>query len=194
MTELELNNDDFYRIKPQIIDLSTFSCRQGWVLDIGGGGEGVIGHLLGKRVIAIDKSREELEETQNESLKIIMDARNLLFLDNVFQTITMFFTLMFLQENEIEIVFNEISRVLIKEGDLFIWDITIEDNEIAGKKYVQLPLTVILPYGKRIMTGYGTKAKKQNIEDFINLATKHQLALLEKSKNDKTFSLHFRKE
>jgi hypothetical protein len=48
---------------------------QGLILDIGGGGEGVIGQLKGKQVVAIDLSRQELDEAPGEPLlKIVMDA------------------------------------------------------------------------------------------------------------------------
>ena len=35
---------------------------EGYVLDIGGGGEGIIGQMKPKQVIAIDLSKRELEE------------------------------------------------------------------------------------------------------------------------------------
>jgi hypothetical protein len=47
---------------------------QGWILDIGGGGEGIVGQLNGRQVVAIDTSQEALEETQNDVLKAVMDA------------------------------------------------------------------------------------------------------------------------
>src|SRR5512136_2785483 len=52
----------------------------GFILDVGGGGEGIIGKLNGKQVVSIDTSEEELEETKNESLKIVMDATDLKFI------------------------------------------------------------------------------------------------------------------
>ena len=36
----------------------------GTILDIGGGGEGVIGQLYGEQVVAIDNSQEELDEVE----------------------------------------------------------------------------------------------------------------------------------
>ena len=35
---------------------------RGSILDIGGGGEGVIGRLYGRQVVAIDNRQEELDE------------------------------------------------------------------------------------------------------------------------------------
>ena len=43
-------------------------------LDIGGGGEGIIGKLYGANVVAIDTRADELYETSNDALKIEMDA------------------------------------------------------------------------------------------------------------------------
>ena len=70
----------------------------GFVLDIGGGGEGVIGRLKGKQVVAIDRSKRELKEAAAGPLKIVMDATDLQFLDQSFGTATAFYTLMYIKE------------------------------------------------------------------------------------------------
>ena len=41
----------------------------GFILDLGGGEEGIIGKLNGNQVISIDKKIEELEEINNDSVK-----------------------------------------------------------------------------------------------------------------------------
>ena len=64
---------------------------EGFILDIGGGGEGIIGKLNGKHVIAVDTVERELEETHDEALKITMDATDLKFLLNSFDVRTTFF-------------------------------------------------------------------------------------------------------
>ena len=62
----------------QTIDLRNFSLN-GRILDIGGGGEGVIGQLKGENVVAIDLKENELESGlkagDTKSLKIAMDAK-----------------------------------------------------------------------------------------------------------------------
>jgi ubiquinone/menaquinone biosynthesis C-methylase UbiE len=73
---------------------------EGLVLDIGGGGEGVIGRIKGDQVIAIDPNRRELEEAAEGPLKIIMDATNLQFLDESFNTVTSFYTLICIEEKD----------------------------------------------------------------------------------------------
>lgn len=46
----------------------------GSILDIGGGGEGIIGRLYGRQVTAIDNRREELDEAPEGFEKVLMDA------------------------------------------------------------------------------------------------------------------------
>ena len=99
---------------------------QGHILDIGGGGEGVIGSLMGPDVIAIDIQEDELLEAPDGPLKIIMDARDLQFLDGSFQTATAFFSLMYLKTREDQLrVLREISRVLGSGGILHLWEIDL---------------------------------------------------------------------
>ena len=53
----------------------------GKILDVGGGGEGIIGRLYGEQVTAIDKYQEELDEAPSGFVKVLMDAVNLTFSD-----------------------------------------------------------------------------------------------------------------
>ena len=55
----------------------------GKILDIGGGGEGVIGRLYTNQVVAIDIRQEELDEAPTGFEKILMDATQLDFKDNI---------------------------------------------------------------------------------------------------------------
>lgn len=71
---------------------------KGRVLDIGGGGEGVIGLLYGENTVAIDNRAEELLETANEALKIVMNARELKFPDESFEMAAFFYSLMYMDD------------------------------------------------------------------------------------------------
>ena len=86
-----------YLYEKQVVVVEDFAST-GHILDIGGGGEGIIGLLKGQDVIAIDIRRRELEEAAEGALKIVMDARDLQFLDGAFSTATAFFSLMCLKE------------------------------------------------------------------------------------------------
>jgi len=127
----------------------------GLILDIGGGGRGVIGELKGQQVIAIDPSKPELEGAADGPLKIIMDATNLQFLDETFHTATSFYTLMYIKTFEAhEKVFVEVYRVLASGGRFLIWDANFPARIDKQKDIAVFPLTVKLPE-EEIDTAYG---------------------------------------
>ena len=68
----------------------------GSILDVGGGGEGVIGRLYGQSVTAIDNCREELDEAPCGCRKLVMDASALSFADASFENVTFFYSLMYM--------------------------------------------------------------------------------------------------
>jgi SAM-dependent methyltransferase len=127
----------------------------GAILDIGGGGEGVIGRIAGDRVVAIDRLRKELEEAPAGPLKIVMDARELGFLDRTFQTVTAFFSLMYMRGEDHRRVFEEVFRVLGPGSRFLIWDAVIPPRGGDKKDVVIYPMTIELPDGKVVSTGYG---------------------------------------
>ena len=51
-----------------------------------------------------------------------MDANDLKFLDNTFDSVTSFFTLMYVPKNEHKNIFQELYRVLKKNGEFALWD------------------------------------------------------------------------
>lgn len=71
----------------QDIVVEDFS-TDGLILDIGGGGEGIIGRMKTTRDVAIDISRGELANAPVGPLKVVMDATDLKFLDGSFPTAT----------------------------------------------------------------------------------------------------------
>ncbi len=62
--------DRTLRFERQHVTINDFDA-DGYILAIGGGGEGTIGRLKGSQVIAIDMSKRELEEAPEGPLKII---------------------------------------------------------------------------------------------------------------------------
>jgi DUF917 family protein len=63
-----------YDTEVQTLEVSRIETG-GLILDVGGGGEGIIGRLNGKQVVAIDTREGELVDTLNEALKTVMDAQ-----------------------------------------------------------------------------------------------------------------------
>ena len=142
---------EYFTAEKHRIDMKNITIP-GRILDIGGGGEGVISRIFGNRVIAIDNRKDELEESPDYGLKIVMDARELKFLDNSIDNVTCFYSLMYMSEADIDKVLAEIYRVLVPAGGLWIWDTCIpcpqaEDIFLAPLE-VNLPDETITPtYG-----------------------------------------------
>ena len=190
------DEDKAFFIAPQEITVPDFDCDDSWILDIGGGGEGIIEQVKGKQVVAIDFRQRELEETHNDALKIVMDARDLHFLDETFETVTAFFTLMYIAvtPKDIEQAFQEIVRVLKPGGKLLVWDVIFNPPDSVDKPVIAIYLKVNLPDGTVNQTGYGVKMHKQKMEDFIDLATEHGLKMVRKEAADQVYFLEFQKK
>lgn len=175
-----------YMIEKQTVEIDPIETG-GFILDIGGGGEGIIGRLNGRKVIAIDKRYEELEETENESLKIVMDATDLKFLHSSFDVATSFFTLMYIENDLHPRVFNEIHRVLKEHGRFLIWDAKIPQR-VEDKPFFFVPLEIKLP-GEKVETGYGSILDHQDLEYFKGLAKRTGFKVVSEWEKDEIFFL-----
>jgi ubiquinone/menaquinone biosynthesis C-methylase UbiE len=186
-------NEKYYTVGPLEIDLNKTKIP-GRILDIGGGGEAVIGQFKGNNVIAIDPSRRELEEApKNDALNIIMDAKDLKFLDNTFDSVTMFFTMMYIPTSDHKIIFQEIHRILKENGDLFLWDLTIPERSESEKEIYVITLKVSIN-DKIIETGYGTKwEREQNVTNFITLGEEIGFKVSEQKIGENIFFVRFKK-
>ena len=163
----------------------------GYVLDIGGGGEGIIGILKGEKVVAIDVHRAELEEAAAGPLKIIMDARELKFLDDTFDTVTAFFALMYLKSApDYECVFGEVLRVLKPGGQFLIWDVVVPKQLDDDKDIYVVPLTVKVRE-QEVGTGYGQPwpSEEHDVPFYVGLAEKSGFGVVEQRVEGQTFFL-----
>ncbi len=79
-------------------DIWVRSELKGTILDIGGGGEGIIGRVYGQQVTAIDNRQEELDEAPDNGHKLLMDASALAFQDGFFDNVTFFYSLMYMSK------------------------------------------------------------------------------------------------
>lgn len=162
----------------------------GNILDIGGGGEGVVGRLYPKQVTAIDNNTEELEEAPDCFKKLLMDATHLEFEEQTYQHVTFFYALMYMTTAEQEKAIQEAARVCKKEGLIHIWDCQFES---AYPDPFVVQLTINLP-DETINTSFGIiKAEQQNIDTITAMCEQAGLSMVSAKMNNRSFSLVYRK-
>jgi len=189
-----ISQDRIYQFPTLNVVVEDFPAN-GLILDIGGGGEGVIGQLKHQQVVAIDLLKRELEDAPGKPLlKIVMDARDLKFLDDDFTTATVFFTFMYIAAADHEQVFKELFRVLAPGGRLLVWDVIFPKRVDEKKDVALFPLKITLP-GKEINTGYGVgwPENEQGMDHYIALAKKAGFEIITQKENEGWFFLELMK-
>ncbi len=192
----EPSEDRIFFLDKQEISIKDFDA-EGYILDVGGGGEGVIGQLKSAQVIAIDPNRRELEEAAPGPLKVVMDARDLQFLDCAFGAATAFFTLMYIKGDEHEKVFGEVFRVLAPGGTFRIWEVGLSprpDDVSEEKDIVAVRLQIKLP-NTEISTGYGTRwpAQTRDLAYYAQLAESVGFGVVTREQNGSILFLQLQK-
>ena len=193
-TDEQFDLSKFYVIPQQTLELSDFDTRDEWILDFGGGGEGIIGILKGRDVIAIDRLKQELEEVKNDSLKVVMDASELRFLDCTFSYVTAFFTFMYIQETDFIGILSEIWRVMKPGGEFMVWDpIFVIPEEDRSKRLAVIFLKILFPDGTVNETGYGGPLRDYSIDSIVEPAQKVGFKVIENKTSDHYFFVKFQK-
>lgn len=123
----------------------------GSILDIGGGGEGIIGRLYKSAVTAVDNMQEELDEAPSCCKKLLMDAAALDFADESFDNVTFFYSLMYMSTDVKAKAIEEACRVLKTGGRLTIWDVEFE-SAYPDAFSVELDISLL---DENIRTEYG---------------------------------------
>ena len=187
-----MKNRKVFQTEMQLMELVRVK-TEGFILDIGGGGEGIIGKLNGRQVIAIDTVERELRETKNEALKIVMDVTNLKFLSKSFGLCTAFFSLMYIPKDEHLKVFREVYRVLKDHGKFLLWDAKIPQKRRDYDVFA-VRLKIRLP-NEDVETGYGTKwDKQQDIEYFRELAQRAKFKVVNEWSKGEILYLEMQKD
>ncbi len=171
---------------------STRALTAGTILDIGGGGEGVISRLAaGRPVVAVDRSLDELKETPRRLRKVVMEGRSLAFAGETFPAATAFFTLLYMSMSEVQAVLSDVRRVLQDGGEFHIWDTTIPEQPESPHKFMAVHLSVKLQ-GGTIETGYGRPwpVKPRSLESYTSAATTAGFQIVES--NDRSGLLFLR--
>lgn len=133
------------------------------ILDLGGGGAGVIGVLRGKQVVAVDNRQDELDESPEGPVKVLADARELPFEEASFDAATAFFFLMYVQPSDRGKILAEAFRVLKPGAALRIWDATIPPAPPKAPGLFVVPVTALLP-GRTLRTAYGAAWKSRTLD------------------------------
>jgi SAM-dependent methyltransferase len=185
--------NEILNLPKQRIRIHDFYSGDGWILDIGGGGEGIIGLVKGRQVVSIDLSKTELEETSNEALKVVMDVTDLKFLDSTFDVVTVFFSFMYMEDEMLERALLEIFRVLKVSGELLMWDPIVAGSDSPEHKIFVSRLEIELPDGRVVGAGYGHSLRQLGPERIIHRAESLGLETLEKKIEGPTFFIRMRK-
>ncbi len=162
---------------------------KGTILDIGGGGEGIIGRIYQSQVTAIDNRQEELDEAPEGFTKLLMDACDLKFEDSIFDNVSLFYTLMYIDKNKHNKVIKEAYRVLKKGGELYIWDTIINE---ANPFLVELNVDI----GDSIVnTTYGVYKDNafQDKDYYKSICEELGFYLIAEYLDNNQFYLHFKK-
>jgi ubiquinone/menaquinone biosynthesis C-methylase UbiE len=152
---------------------------EGKIIDIGGGGEGIVAQIGGKNVTVIDRSQNEINEAKDKAPDakwVVADSRNLPHDIGQFDNATAFFSGMYMSNSDKKKTFQEIDKVLSSGGELWIWDAVIS---LEKEKFLIL-MNVTLPNEKIVDTGYGVKAKQQNIDEYENLLGSTRFRIIDK--------------
>ena len=164
----------------------------GKIIDIGGGGEGIIAQIGGENITVIDKRESEIKQAQVKAPKVtwrVADARNLPFESSSFDNATAFFSLMYMQPSVKEEVISEVFRVLPPGGEFWIWDAIVPKKGIFV-----IMLSIQLPNGKTIKTGYGSNDCIQTQESTTEILQKIGFDVREKHSNKAWFFLRAKKK
>lgn len=163
---------------------------KGRILDLGSGGEGIMGQIYGGQVVAIDMLQEELDEAPCECEKLVMDATVLTFSDASFDHVTAFFTLMYMEAASQEKAIFEAARVLRPNGTLDIWDADIP-SACPDPFLITLDIDAA---GKPIHTTYGIqKQGAQSAADITAMCKNAGLRSRETTSRKGIFHLSFQK-
>ena len=164
----------------------------GRILDLGGGGEGVIGRIYGRAVTAIDIRPDELEDAPGDFERICMDARQLEFPDGCFDAVTAFYFLMYLFPEDMGAVFSEAARVLKSGGRMYVWD-AVYDCAFPEPHLAELYIDAA---GEKISTTYGVLGEGMGLsrDDVLRCASEAGLELADERLAGEHFYLVFRKE
>jgi ubiquinone/menaquinone biosynthesis C-methylase UbiE len=185
-----IDKEHMFLAEQQIVSVTDNFRDDDLILDLGGGGEGVIGQLRGRQVVTVDVRRQELEDCPPGPIKVVADARELPFLDEAFNAITAFFFFMYVPESDRASILAEAYRVLRPGGQCTIWDASIPSQGERTQEVFIVPVKAELP-DRTIETGYGVRweGHEMSIEDMTQMAQSAGFIVAEQTNEGEHFRL-----
>lgn len=143
---------------------------EGFAVDIGAGGEGMMAKTCGRETVCVDISKIEIGEARSRGAVanwVLCDACSMPFKNGTFDVATFFFSLMYVKTSERKhAVIVETKRILKSDGLIYLWDAAIREKPDLYVVFVEANL----PDGEKIYTGYGVKGKEK--EQTLELISK----------------------
>jgi ubiquinone/menaquinone biosynthesis C-methylase UbiE len=134
-------HERIYKPPIQRIELGNLP-EKGIIIDVGGGGDGLVSRIAGARVCAVDINIDKIREAriyEQHANWLNCDGQSLCFVDDVFDTATLWFSLGYLRTWDMkQQVLHEINRVLKADGELLIWACRIDCEEVGALFRVDL--------------------------------------------------------
>ncbi|MHA2160706.1 MAG: class I SAM-dependent methyltransferase [Candidatus Thorarchaeota archaeon] len=163
---------------------------EGLILDIGGGGEGLVSRIEGERVCALDIRMSEVREAQIHGAPanwIVGDGQNLGFSSGSFDEVTLWFSLGYMRDWETKRkVLEEAWRVLKSQGTISIMATKITDSTEQFVFWAHFTF----PDGTVSKTGYGVRGnQKQTLESVIDLLEKLEFKIVSTEDHEVWFSI-----
>ncbi len=173
----------------QEISLKRFE-KEGLILDIGGGGEGLVSRIERERVCAVDIRMSEIREAQIHNAPanwLVADGRHLSFKTGSFDVVTLWFSLGYMSEWIVKReVLEEARRVLKTRGILSIMASKIP----RGINQFVFWALFTLPDGTHSQTGYGVRGNQgQTLERILDLIYQLDFELLNSEDHGDWFSI-----
>lgn len=166
---------------------------EGFVVDIGAGGEGIIAKTCGRETVCVDIRKGEIKEARSRGAVaqwVLCDACSMPFKQGCFDVATFFFSLMYIRTLERKrAVIVEAKRVLKSDRLLRFWDANIMEKPDLHVVFVEADL----PDGEKIFTGYGVKGngKEQTLELVNKLALEAGFKVVSTNSHKNWFTARF---
>jgi ubiquinone/menaquinone biosynthesis C-methylase UbiE len=163
---------------------------EGRILDIGGGGEGLVSRIEREKVCVVDYRLSEIREAQIHGAPanwIVGDGRHLGFKDASFDMVTLWFSLGYMREWYIKKqVVEEAKRVLIDDGTISIMASRIPESAEQFVFWAHFAL----PDGTISQTGYGVRGNQgQTLERVVELLNDLEFRMLNTEDHGEWFSI-----